>query len=125
MKERITDLVLDIFRKPYLSRLWSIVEGRFDSLCSRIKFKKYFIVKIPYRSGLCDCRYSAFFCRHVRCFWHARNLSIGQDNQFQVFEQTKAIRLVLQKTADIERKARLFVLLSDPALRQPYEQTIV
>jgi two-component system sensor histidine kinase GlrK len=28
----------------------------------------------------------------------------------------------LQKTADIERKARLFVLLSDPAVRQPYEQ---
>jgi len=47
---------------------------------------------------------------------------LGRAINFQVFEQTKAIRLVLQKTADIERKARLFVLLSDPAVRQPYEQ---
>ena len=40
----------------------------------------------------------------------------------QIFEQTKTIQLVLQKASDIERKARLFVLLSDPALRQPYER---
>ncbi len=48
--------------------------------------------------------------------------ALGRTINSQVFEQTKAIRLVLQKTADIERKARLFVLLSDPAIRQPYEQ---
>ena len=29
---------------------------------------------------------------------------------------------MLRKTSDIERKARLFVLLSDPSLRQPYER---
>lgn len=40
----------------------------------------------------------------------------------EVFEQTKTIRVVLQKVSDVERKARLFVLLSDPALRQPYER---
>lgn len=40
----------------------------------------------------------------------------------QVFEQTKTVGLVLQRASDIERKARLFVLLSDPALRQPYER---
>lgn len=40
----------------------------------------------------------------------------------QVFDQTKTIRLVLQKASDIERKARLFLLLSDPSLRQPYER---
>lgn len=40
----------------------------------------------------------------------------------EVFEQTKTIRMVLQKTSDIERKARLFVLFSDPVLRQPYER---
>lgn len=40
----------------------------------------------------------------------------------QVFEQTKTIHLVLQKASDIERKARLFILLSDPALRQPYDR---
>jgi two-component system, NtrC family, sensor histidine kinase GlrK len=41
---------------------------------------------------------------------------------YQVFEQTKTIRLVFQKVSDIERKAKLFVLLSDPSLRQPYER---
>ena len=47
--------------------------------------------------------------------------ALGRTINYQVFEQTKVVRKVLQKTADIERKARLFVLLSDPALRQPYE----
>lgn len=40
----------------------------------------------------------------------------------QVFEQTKTMHLVLQKASDIERKARLFLLLSDPALKQPYDR---
>ncbi|PPD33784.1 MAG: histidine kinase [Methylomonas sp.] len=47
---------------------------------------------------------------------------LGRTINSQVFEQTKTIRLVLQKASDIERKARLFVLLSDPTLRQPYER---
>lgn len=47
---------------------------------------------------------------------------LGRTINSQVFEQTKTIRMVLQKSSDIERKARLFVLLSDPALRQPYER---
>jgi two-component system sensor histidine kinase GlrK len=41
---------------------------------------------------------------------------------YQVVEQTKTTRSVLQKVADIERKAKLFVLLADPSLRQPYER---
>lgn len=48
--------------------------------------------------------------------------ALGRTINSQVFEQTKTVRLVLQKASDIERKARLFVLLSDPALRQPYER---
>ncbi len=48
--------------------------------------------------------------------------ALGRNMDAHVFEQTKTIRLVLQKTADIERKARLFVLLADPALRRPYER---
>ena len=47
--------------------------------------------------------------------------TLGKTINYQIFEQTNAIRLVLQKTADTERKARLFVLLSHPSLRQPYE----
>jgi two-component system sensor histidine kinase GlrK len=46
--------------------------------------------------------------------------ALGKDRQ--VYEQTKAVYAVLQKASDIERKARLFVLLADPALRQPYER---
>ena len=46
----------------------------------------------------------------------------GRDNNYKVYEQTKAVSLILQKTSDIERKARLFVLLADPSLRQPYER---
>lgn len=48
--------------------------------------------------------------------------AMGRGMNRQVFEQTKAVRLALQKTADIERKARLFVLFADPALQQPYER---
>jgi len=48
--------------------------------------------------------------------------ALGRTINSQVFEQTKNVRLVLQKASDIERKARLFVLLSDPAIRQPYER---
>ncbi len=48
--------------------------------------------------------------------------ALGREIDARVFEQTKTIRLVLQKTVDIERKARLFVLLADPALRRPYER---
>lgn len=48
--------------------------------------------------------------------------ALGRTINSQVFEQTKTVRLVLQKSSDIERKARLFVLLSDPSLRQPYER---
>ncbi len=48
--------------------------------------------------------------------------ALGKTLNYEVFEQTKSIRLVLQKASDIERKARLFVLLADPAVRQPYER---
>ncbi len=48
--------------------------------------------------------------------------TLGRTINIRVFEQTKTIGMVLQKASDIERKARLFVLLSDPALRQPYER---
>ena len=48
--------------------------------------------------------------------------ALGKAMNRQVFEQTNSIRLVLQKSSDIERKARLFVLFSDPALRKPDER---
>ncbi|NJD05518.1 MAG: HAMP domain-containing histidine kinase [Methylococcaceae bacterium] len=48
--------------------------------------------------------------------------SLGERALYQTADQMKAMRLVLQQVNDIERKAKLFVLFSDPALRQPYER---
>lgn len=48
--------------------------------------------------------------------------SLGEQALHQTAEQMKSMRLVLQQVNDIERKAKLFVLLSDPSLRQPYER---
>ena len=48
--------------------------------------------------------------------------ALGRGMNCQVFEQTKTVRLALQKTSDIERKARLLVLLADTPLRRPYER---
>lgn len=39
----------------------------------------------------------------------------------RILQQTKSMRLVLQRTADVERKARLFMVLSDPAQGKTYE----
>ena len=122
MKERITNFVLDIFRKPEVSKLWSIVGGRFNSLCSRMQFKNILSLKSLIVLGFVIAVIPLFLAVMYAAFGMRETSALGRTINSQVFEQTKAIRLVLQKTADIERKARLFVLLSDPALRQPYEQ---
>lgn len=49
-------------------------------------------------------------------------VSQGQALNYRLYDETKTVRLVLEKASDIERKARLFVLLSDPVLHQPYER---
>ena len=45
--------------------------------------------------------------------------ALGRGMNYQLLEQAKTVRLALQKTADIERKARLFVLLADTSLHRP------
>lgn len=126
MKEPITNFVLNIFRKPDLSRLWSKhwsnQRERFISLCDRIKFKNILSLKALIVLGFVIAVIPLFLAVMYAAFGMRETSALGRTINSQVFEQTKAIRLVLQKTADIERKARLFVLLSDPALRQPYEQ---
>lgn len=126
MKELITDFVRNIFRKPDLSglvsRLWSIVGGRFNSICDRIQFKSILSLKSLIVLGFVIAVIPLFFAVMYAAFGMRETSALGRTINYQVFEQTKAVRLVLQKTGDIERKARLFVLLSDPALRQPYEQ---
>jgi two-component system sensor histidine kinase GlrK len=121
MKERITDFVLNIFRKPELSKLFSILGERFISLCSLMKFKNISSLKSLIILGFMIAVIPLFLAVIYAAFGIRETSALGRTINYQVFEQTKVIRLVLQKTADIERKARLFVLLSDPALRQPYE----
>lgn len=47
---------------------------------------------------------------------------LGRDMNRRIYSQTLTVHRVLEKISDVERKARLFVLLSDPAVRQPYER---
>jgi two-component system sensor histidine kinase GlrK len=122
MKERITDFALSIFRKPELSKLLSILGGRFISLFCRIKFKNILSLKSLIVLGFIIAVIPLFFAVMYAAFGMRETSALGRTINSQVFEQTKAVRMVLQKTADVERKARLFVLLSDPALRDPYEQ---
>jgi len=126
MKEIITNFLLNIFPKPDLlklsAQLRSIVEGRFNFLCSRIKFNNILSLKSLIALGFVIAVIPLFLAVMYAAFGMRETSALGRTINSQVFEQTKAIRLALQKTADIERKARLFVLLSDPALRQPYEQ---
>lgn len=122
MKELIPNFVLNIFRKPDLSKLWSRQSERFISVCDRIKFKNILSLKSLIALGFVIAVIPLFLAVMYAAFGMRETSALGRTINSQVFEQTKAIRLVLQKTADIERKARLFVLLSDPAVRQPYEQ---
>lgn len=71
----------------------------------------FVIAVIPLFLGV---MYAAFAMRETA--------ALGRAINYQVFAQTKTVRLVLQKSSEIERKARLFILLSDPAVRQPYER---
>jgi two-component system sensor histidine kinase GlrK len=130
MKKPITNFVLDVFRKPDLSKLWSRLllkprsnqKRQLKSLRFRIKFKNILSLKALIVLGFVIAVIPLFLAVIYAAFGMRETSALGRTINSQVFEQTKAIRLALQKTADIERKARLFVLLSDPALRQPYEQ---
>ncbi|WP_150049638.1 MULTISPECIES: HAMP domain-containing sensor histidine kinase [Methylomonas] len=49
-------------------------------------------------------------------------LTVSKDLNNKVFKQTQSVLTTQQRAADTERKARLFILLSDPSVRQPYER---
>ncbi|MDD5036897.1 MAG: HAMP domain-containing sensor histidine kinase [Methylococcaceae bacterium] len=86
---------------------------RFDRLLSLkyLLFIGFVIAVIPLFLAVL---YAAFAMRE--------NAAMGKTAFHRVAEETKTARWVAQKVSDIERKARLFVLLADPALRQPYER---
>ncbi|WP_374089810.1 sensor histidine kinase [Methylomicrobium lacus] len=122
MKEFITHFVLDIFKKPDVSRFTSALSGKLNAILSQIKFKKSLSLKSLIVLGFVIAVIPLFLAVLYAAFGMRETSALGRTINSQVFEQTKTIRQVLQKTADIERKARLFILLSDPALRQPYER---
>ena len=126
MKEPVTNFIQDIYRQLDLStlksKLRSIFEERFEAFYGRIKFKDFLSLKSLIALGFVIAVIPLFLAVMYAAFGMRETSALGRTINSQVFEQTKAIRLVMQKTSDIERKARLFVLLSDPAIRQPYEQ---
>jgi len=122
MKELISNFVLGIFRKRDWPMFVSIPRGWLSSVFGWMKFKNILSLKSLIVLGFLIAVIPLFFAVMYAAFGLRETSALGRTINYQVFEQTKAIRLVLQKTADIERKARLFVLLSDPTLRQPYEQ---
>lgn len=118
MKQFISSMIPNIFRKPDLSILWEHV----ISSSNRMKFKNILSLKSLIVIGFLVAVIPLFMGVMYAAFAMRDTSALGRTVNSQVFEQTKTIRLVLQKASDIERKARLFVLLSDPSLRQPYER---
>jgi two-component system, NtrC family, sensor histidine kinase GlrK len=90
--------------------------------CLRMKFKNLLSLKSLIVLGFSTAIIPLFLGVMYAAYGLQETSALGRTINSQVFEQTKTIHLVLQKASDIERKARLFVLLSDPALRQPYER---
>jgi two-component system sensor histidine kinase GlrK len=122
MKKRITHFGLDILSKLNLPSLWPKLEELCIPVSRRLKFKKLLSLKSLIVLGFVIAVIPLFLAVMYAAFGMRETSALGRTINSQVFEQTKAIRLVLQKTSDIERKARLFLLLSDPTLRQPYER---
>ncbi|QSB00602.1 sensor histidine kinase [Methylomonas sp. EFPC1] len=87
-----------------------------------MKFKNFLSLKSLIILGFVIAVIPLFLAVMYAAFGMRETSALGRTVNTHVFEQTKTIRLVLQKASDIERKAKLFVLLSDPTLRQPYER---
>ena len=95
---------------------------RLLTYCLRMKFKNLLSLKSLIVLGFFTAIMPLFLGVMYAAYGLQETSALGRTINSQVFEQTKTIHLVLQKASDIERKARLFVLLSDPTLRQPYER---
>ncbi len=122
MKQLIARLSLPSFRKLDLPDFRPILRERWDFLWASVKFKDILSLKSLIILGFVIAVIPLFLAVMYAAYGMRETSALGRSINSQVFEQTKAIRLVMQKTGDIERKAKLFVLLSDPALRKPDEQ---
>jgi two-component system, NtrC family, sensor histidine kinase GlrK len=122
MKQLVTLFSRPGFKRINWSGFKSNIKERLSYLSAKIKFKEFLSLKSLIILGFVIAVIPLFLAVMYAVYGMRETSAMGRSINSQVFEQTKAIRSVLQKTGDIERKAKLFVLLSDPALRKPDEQ---
>jgi len=87
-----------------------------------MRFNKLFSLKYLIALGFAIAVFPLVIAVLYVAFTLRESAELGKAMNYEIFEQTKTIGLVLQKASDLERKARLYVLLIDPSFRQPYER---
>ncbi len=122
-KTHIMPQIISTIIQTFLNRpVFSVVGHGMNDPCRRASFVKLFSLKNIIFIGFAVAVIPLFVAVLYAAFAMRETASLGSSLNRQVFDQTKTIRLVMQKSTDIERKVRLFVLLYDPALRRPDER---
>ncbi|WP_240502597.1 MULTISPECIES: sensor histidine kinase [Methylocaldum] len=88
----------------------------------RMRFEKLFSLKYLIPIGFVVVLVPLLFAVMYAAFAMRDIARLEQRTFYQIVEQVKTARSALQMVSDIERKAKLFVILAHPALRQPYER---
>ncbi|PPD25547.1 MAG: hypothetical protein CTY21_14160, partial [Methylomonas sp.] len=87
-----------------------------------MSFKRTFSLKFLIGSGFALAVVPLYLALVWMSFSVRETSTLNKQTSIQIFEQTRTLSQVLQKAADVERKARLFLLLSAPDIKQPYER---
>jgi len=88
----------------------------------RMRFEKLFSLKYLIPIGFVVVLVPLLFAVMYAAFAMRDIAKLEQRTFYQIVDQVKTARSALQMVSDIERKAKLFVILAHPALRQPYER---
>lgn len=88
----------------------------------RMRFEKLFSLKYLIPIGFVVVLVPLLFAVMYAAFAMRDIARLEQRTFYQIVEQVKTARSALQMVSDIERKAKLFVILAHPSLRQPYER---
>jgi len=88
----------------------------------RMRFEKLFSLRYLIPIGFVVVLVPLLFAVMYAAFAMRDIAKLEQRTFYQIVEQVKTTRSALQIVSDIERKAKLFVILAHPALRQPYER---
>lgn len=110
--------LLNLARNAVLPRLSRI----HLELLPRVVFDRVFSLKYLLVIGFLVTMIPVIIALSFADFGMREAASLGERALYQTADQMKVMRMALQQVNDIERKAKLFVLLADPALRQPYER---